>query len=291
MKTLADIALEISTKMTDTVVIVGGQEGETVSDVCWKVDQSEAIVQFCDIPIADLETRCSVCKLPQGFVITGGADSCLCIMFIASTKSWVRLQDILEERQCHGSVCVNEVLYVLGGYLGEDNQHSNSVDSMVIKNGNWESGPNLPLVVKFPKVSNCHESVYLLDAEGSKKLFHLDVTIDVWHELAPLPVEQGCYGISMTSANSRLLVAGGENMICAWFSMDTNTWSTGKQPLREHDYGSLAHFNGKFLLLGGYFEGGTDEAEMYDIEEGNWTLCTYKMPRKRRLHHALLLKV
>ena len=39
MKTVADIAVEISKKMTDTVIIVGGQEGETVSDVCWKVDQ------------------------------------------------------------------------------------------------------------------------------------------------------------------------------------------------------------------------------------------------------------
>ena len=291
LKTLADIAVEISKKMTDTVIIVGGQEGATMNDVCWKVDQSDGVVQFCDIPIDELEIRCSVCKIPQGFVITGGIDSCLCIMFIASTKSWVRLQDILEERQCHGSVYVNEVLYVLGGYVGEDDQDSNSVDSMVMKNGNWESGPNLPLGMIFPQVSNCDDRVYLLDAEESKKLFHLDVTIDVWHELAPLPVEHECYGVSMTSANRRLLVAGGDNMICAWFNVDTNTWSTGKQPLRKHQYGSLTYYNGKFLLLGGSFEGGTDEVEMYDTEEDNWTLCTYKMPRKFRLHHALLLKV
>ena len=170
MKTLADIAVEISKKMTDTVIIVGGQEGETVSDVCWKVYQSDAILQFCEIPIDELEAKHSVCKIPQGFVITGGADSCQCIMFTALTKSWVRLQDILEQRQCHGSVCVNEVLYVLGGYLGEseeDRKHTNSVDSMVMKHGNWENGPNLPLVVKFPKVSNCDESLYLLDAKDT----------------------------------------------------------------------------------------------------------------------------
>ena len=294
MKSLADIAVEISKKITDIVIIVGGQEGHQVNDVCWKVDQSDAIVQFCDIPIDELETKHSVCKISQGFVITGGVDSCLCIMFIASTKSWVRLQDILENRQCHGSVCVNEVLYMLGGYLGqytEGSKPSDSVLSMIMKNGNWECGPNLPVGIKFPKVSNCDENVYLLDAEKSKRLFHLDVTAGAWHDLAPLPVEQKCYGISMTSANRRLLVAGGRNMICAWFNIDTNTWITGTQPLREHKYGSLIHYNGKFLLLGGNYTHGSDEVEMYDIEEDNWTLCTYKMPQKLRHHHALLLNI
>ena len=175
-----------------------------------------------------------MCKIPQGFVITGGADSCLCIMFIASTKSWVRLQDILEKRQCHGSVCVKEVLYLLGGYLGKykkGNTPSNCVDSVIMKDGSWESGPNLPLGTKFPKVSECNEGVYLLDAEDSKKLFRLDVTADVWRELAPLPVEQRCQGISMTSANRRLLVAGGVNMICAWFNMEYWPATTAKTPV------------------------------------------------------------
>ena len=294
MKTLADIAVQIATKMTDTVIIVGGLEGETVNNVCWKVKESDAIVQLCVIPIDEFTSKCSVCRIPHGFVITGGIESCLCVMFIASTKSWVRLQDILEKRQCHGSVCVNEVLYILGGYLGdykEGHQYTNTVDSMVMKDGNWESGPNLPRNVKFPKVSNCDESVYLLDAEDSKKLFCLDVTTDAWHELAPLPADKRCHGVSMTSANRLLLVAGGQHMICAWFNIDTNTWSTGKQPLQEHRYGSLTYHNGKFLLLGGHFKQGTDEVEMYDIEEDSWTLCTYKMPLKLRLHHALLLNI
>ena len=251
-------------------------------------------MQFCEIPIDELEAKHSVCKIPQGFVITGGVDSCLCIMFIASIKSWVRLQDILEERQCHGSVCVNEVLYVLGGYLGQytegSNKASDSVDSMILKNGNWEYGPNLPRGIKFSTVSKCDDSAYLLDTEKSKLLFRLDVTAGAWHFLAPLPVEQTCHGVIMTSANRRLLVAGGRNMICAWFNIDTNMWSPGKQPLREHNYGSLAYFNGKCLLLGGSFEGGTDEVEMYDIEENKWTLCTYKMPQKLCGHYALLLK-
>ena len=259
-----------------------------------EVDRSDTIVQFCDIAIDELMAKCSVCRIPQGFVINGGIDSCLCIMFTASTKSWVRLQDMLDKRQCHGLVCVKEVLYVLGGYLGdyiESSKHTDSVDSMIMKNGNWKSGPNLPLVTKFPKVSNCNESVYLLDAEDTKKLFCLDVNIDVWSELAPLSVDEQCHGISMTSANRQLLVAGGHNMICAWFNIDTNSWSTGHPPLRKHQYGSLAHYNGKFLPLGGSFAGGTDEVEMYDIEDDKWTLCSYKMPRKLCEHYALILKI
>ena len=293
INTLSNIEIATSRTVTDSVVLVGGQEGDEFSHVCWTVEKSNEIVHLCDIPI-DIKVRLSVCETPQGFVVTGGRDSVMCMMLIATTKSWIRLQDLLQERRCHGSACVKEVLYVLGGYLGEyceDDKPSDSVDSMIMKEGVWACRSNLPLGVKFPKVSNCDESLYLLDVERSKQLLRLDVTADAWHELPSLPVEQSCHGVSMTSANRRLLVAGGENMICAWFNVDTNTWSTGTQPLRKHEYGSLTHYNGKFLLFGGHYINGTDEVEMYDREEDNWTLCTYKMPRKLRQHFALSLKI
>ena len=133
--------------------------------------------------------------------------------------------------------------------------------------------------------------MYLLDAEDSKKLWHLDVDEGEWNELAPLPIKNKCYGASMISARGRLFVAGGHQRTCAWYQPESNTWCTGQQPLREHNYGALAHYNEKLLLLGGYFKGGTDEVEEYHIDEDKWSMCSYKMPKKINLHHAIVMKI
>ena len=168
---------------------------------CWKVNQSTEIEYMCDVPVDDLAVGFHVCIIPQGFVITGGEDKCLCIMFTAATRSWVRLQDLLEPRDSHGSICVKDVLYLLGGYL-RMNHESDSVDMMIMKDGVWKNGPIIPLAVIHPKVSNIGDSVYLLD-EDTRQLWHLDVDNKIWKQLASLPGDDGdigCFGVSMTSA-------------------------------------------------------------------------------------------
>ena len=279
------------------IIVVGGLyiEGEDsqskVNKVCWKVDKSNGIEHLNDIPDINLGAKFSVCVIPQGFVITGGTGGPVCMMFIASTKLWVRLQDLLEQRHGHGSICVENVLYTLGGFMGKPRkglEDSDSVHSMVLESGKWNDGPSLPLTVKLPKVTNIASIVYLLDAEVSKKLWHMDVDEGVWNELAPLPIQQSSIGTSMISARDRLFVAG-RKMICAWYRPHSDTWCIGQQPLREHRYGALAHYNNKLLLLGGYTKGGTEEVEEYNIDEDKWSLCKYKMPKKVYLHHAVVL--
>ena len=276
------------------VVLGGDVDDKEANYQCWEVSQS-GIVNFFEVPVTNLETRSSVCKIPRGLAITGGVGSCLCFVFIAATRSWFRLQDMLALRGCHGSVCVKNVLYVFGGIVGEYNDSSTpsfSVHSMVIDHGFWQSGPDMPQGVKFPKVSSINEDIYLLDVEDSHKLLHLDVDELVWNELAPLPVEGNCYGAGMTSARGRLFAAGGHNMICAWYSPETNTWCTGQQPLRLHRYGPLAYHKDKLLLLGGILkDSGTDEVEEYDFQKDAWRMCTYKMPKKIHLHHIVVLNM
>ena len=95
----------------------------------------------------------------------------------------------------------------------------------------------------------------------------------------------------MTSARGRLFVAGGDDMICAWYSPETNTWCTGQQPLRMHVHGALAFHDDKLLFLGGSFDDGTDEVETYDIDEDKWRMCSYKMPRELCFHQAFTLNM
>ena len=288
-KPSARIRVDATNRKTDAVVIVGGQEDAECNSVCWKVDQSKQIVHLCDIPDNGLAEKFSVCMILEGFVITGGYHSTLCMMFIASTKLWVRLSNLIEERHGHGSICVKEVLYVLGGRVGDSQRSkstSDSVQMMAMKEGEWNNGPKMPLSVKFPKVSNLGDSLYLLD-EITNQLLHLDIDKQVWNQLASLSEEKKyCTGVSMTSAGGRLLVAGGWEKICAWYQPETNTWCTGQKPFQKHQYGALVYHDNKFLLLGGSFNAGTDKVEEYDIEEDKWTVCTYKMPRKLYNHHA-----
>ena len=316
LNTLADIATNTAKTRLDVVVVVGGEDDDdTISKDCWKVNVTSgeiAHLPVCEIPVDDLGAESSVCMVPQGFVITGGKDKRLCIMFTAATKSWVRLQDLMESRLSHSSICTEEVLYILGGHLGksvidnkantlhsepcnsdietcsEDSVYSASVHSMVMECGRWEHEADMPLAVTLPKVSNIANTVYLLDAENSMKLLRLDAK-KVWSELAPPPVEGGCSGVNMISARGRLFVAGGADMICVWYNPDSNTWCKGQQLLREHKYGALAYHNDRLLLLGGSYAGGTDKVEEYDIDNDTWSVCSYKMPRKLCGLHAFVL--
>ena len=293
LQTSADATTETSETLTDSVVVVGGQQGDEASEVCWKVNNSAEIVQLCDIPGDDLGINASVCMAPQGFVVTGGSGSSMCIIFMASTRSWIRLPDMLTTRRCHGTICIHQVLYVLGGCVGigsDDSEPSTSVDSLAMERGVWVNGPGLPQSVKFPKVSNLGDRVYLLD-QTSSQLVCLDIDKKAWRSLSPLPVKGDCRGVSMASAREWLFVAGGLCKICSWYKPETNTWCMGQQPLKQHKYGALAYNNDKILLLGGSYMGGTDEVEEYDIDENKWSVCSYKMPEKLYRHHAVVLSM
>ena len=282
--TLADIAT-----LAETVVVVGGQEREgEESRACWQI-KSNQMEHLTDIP-ADTPTDSlelyypSVCKVPQGFVITGGNNSSLCFMYTAATKSWVRLQDLMEPRGYHGTICVKNVLYVLGG----TDENSHTVHSMEMQLGIWQHEPDMPLGIMFPKVSEIDDIIYVLDSERSKGLFQLNADNE-WNDCEPLPIEDESSTVSMTAAHGKLFVAGGENFVCAWYQPDTDTWCTGQRPLLQHEHGALVLYSNKLLLLGGSHEHGTDEVEEYDIEADKWTVCQYKMPRKLSNHHAVTL--
>ena len=294
LKTSANARNDESKTVTDSVVIVGGRDDKKAKTECWKINE-DGLVHLYDILVDKIGINISVCMVPQGFVVTGGAESKMCIMFITSTRSWLRLQDMLTIRRSHGTAYVKQVLYVLGGYVGNyssDSQPSKSVHFMAMERGNWIKGQGLPLGIKFPKLSNIDDRVYLLD-ENSSKLLCLDIDEKVWHPLAPLPSAGSCIGVSMTAAHKRLFVAGGLQMFCSWYNPETNTWCKGQQPLREHKYGALTYHRDKLVLLGGNFcqGAGTDDVEEYNIEEDKWSVCTYKMPPKLYLHHAVVLSM
>ena len=269
------------------VVIVGGCAYGQVNRVCWKLNEKNKIEELCQIPADDLAEYHSVCKTPHGFVITGGKDSDLCLMFMAHTRSWIRMQNMRKTRHSHGSVCVKSILFVIGGR--QDRQKTNSVEMIPIEGGCWQDGPNTLIAVDDPKVADIDESVYMLDEEAGQ-LLHLDVNRKIWNTLAPFP--QISLGVSMVSAQNKLFLAGGSGRECAWYNTASNAWFMLQRPLQEHIYGALVHYDNTLLLLGGStFLVGTKEVEEYDIEGDSWSMCHIRMPTDLKHHYALLLEM
>ena len=289
--TLADIStgLEASCKTETQMVVVGGEDDFAANHVCWEVN--EGLKDRFNIPCDNIIFQLSVCKTPLGFAITGGVGKDSCFVFVASTESWVKLHDMPCIRQCHGSICIKDALYTLGGYVRNENNPCDSVDFVDLASGVWQKGKSLPVVVKFPRVSDIDASVYLFDADDSKQLLQMNISEKVWRKLSSPPANKKYEGVSMTSALGQLFVAGGWDRVCAWYNPKTDTWCTGQQPLRKHKYGALGHNEGKLVLLGGSFEGGTDVLEEYNVVEAKWTVCNYTMPKKIHGHTAFMLNI
>ena len=262
------------------------------SRVCWSLNRTKPYLQNSVIShLNDLDREShSACKCPQGFIITGGVDSDLCIMYIAATKSWTKLKKLLRKRARHGSIYVNGVLYVFGGLLSEsfsDWGKSNSLDCLA--DGTWQCGPNVPIAVEFPKVADINGKVFLLDG-NTNQLLQLSTDINVWNRCASFPGDRAD-GASMISVNDQLFLAGGYAKVCAWYTPRTNTWCLNQKPWEGHNHGSLVyHDNTIFLLGGAWMFWGTDAVEEYS-ENGTWSVSNIKMFQSTWGHHAFVLNM
>ena len=180
----------VDAKSKPTLMVIGGKTGNEVNPVCWSIAEAGQFEEFCEIPSVDLKRGHSMCKTPQGFAITGGLKSDICLMFLAASRSWIRIQSMPNKRHSHGSICINGLLLVFSGFLrlsGSNSECRSVYFLMIDGGGRWQKGPDLPIFVNLPKVSDIDESAYLLD-EKSTELLHLDITNKIWSKRASLPV-------------------------------------------------------------------------------------------------------
>jgi kelch-like protein 24/35 len=292
------------------LIIVGGQDSQEASAQCWEMQETnethESSTQpFCEIPPGARSPKASVCTTPHGFAITGGLGSRSCWMFNAATLSWQQLRDLPCARYGHGTVFVGGALLAIGGIeLGDFCSCTlSTVTSLAVgdvasgdnidNHANWNEEPVLPLPVKYPKTAVTDDGeVYTLDAEDTNTLMVLRCEgKKTWVRRSPLPLDGPRVGLSMTSTGGRLFVAGGRARVFACYAPATDTWSLWSPPLKEHKYGALVCRGGKLLLLGGSFDGCSDEVEEYDLEAKAWSSSSYTMPRKLYHHQAIVLNM
>ena len=102
-------------KDENIIVISGHDRNATIHSDCWHLDKSMKFVDLCKLAFSFKWH--SVCQIPGGFVLTGGAENNLCAMFILSTKSWKQLKPLSDARDHHGSIFMKGKIFVFGGYV------------------------------------------------------------------------------------------------------------------------------------------------------------------------------
>ena len=270
---------------------VGGQIDIIPNLTCWGVDtRAKILTMSLNIPFDKLATNHHVCEVPEGFALTGGVDSDLCMLFVVSTMSWRKMPNMKRKRWAHGSIYITGILYVICGCISGNK--SASVDCLTLASGQWESLPDSPIAVSFPNLAELDGKPFMLDSDNTHKLYKFDVEKNEWKERASLP-DAHSGGASMVAVSGQLCVAGGTKGICAWYNPTSNTWSMSEQkPSKRHLYGSLVQFDATTLiLLGGSWDNGTDEIEELNIEDGSWSVKELKMPAKLYNHKAFILDI
>ena len=280
-----------STSTEKTLVIVGGQVSDTVQRKCWRVSESNQVEELCDIKY-EIERRHSVCQSSAGFVITGGEDSKLCVSYDSRHKTWSKCADLTQTRCEHGSVCVNDVVYVMAG--GVSGSSSDSVEWMSLEQGKWQRGADLPVSTLFPKVSTLSGNIYLLDWD-SDKFLQLNVSSSSrWEERSPCPGSIHD-DVSMCPVQGNLWVVGGYHRTCVYYSPATDSWTKAQhQPQLKHMWGSAVEWRQRLMLLGGrhpWSGVGTDETEEMQLSSRTWRKNQITLPEGLCFHHAFVLDI
>ena len=264
-------------------VVLGGQHGWRAGDlnkVCWELNASLQLEELCSIP--EHPFRFGVCKIPDGFVLTGGQEGCtLCSMFVLSTHSWKQLQALKVKRHAHGSIFMTGKIFVFGGYTSNEC----SVHSLALDGNKWTEEAELPNAVAHPEVVSVENSIFLLDVY-SNKLLHMDTETKTWYfrKRAPGSVSAGA---RMVVVQGQILVAGG-NKTTAQYDPKTDTWCTLNSPTLKHEFGALVGLDKKLYLIGGLNE---DRIEEYNLVTGTWSVCDMRFPKELYHLHALALDI
>ena len=269
------------------MVVISGQEGENNShNDCWRLEKSTNFVEFLKLPFSF--PWHSVCRIPGGFLVTGGRNNTQCAKFIFSSNSWQQLESLPSSRHGHASIFACGKIYLFGGSELNIRKVWDDWDvlSLDLEGGKWNKEPKIPnLGVHLPKVACVKSNIFLLNSTG-QRLCQLDLRTKTWSTKATPPPQLSSIGPRMISVKDRLLVTGGRENICAWYDPTTDAWTTGNPPTIQHYLGALVHHGQKVYLIGGENE---DRVEEYDLDTESWSVCSYRLPQKLRNLHAVIV--
>ena len=172
--------------------------------------------------------------------VTGGRFRGKTLNFIerynCSTDSWEDMPDMQEHRGSHGSVAINQYLYILGG----GGLHSNLTSGEKINCNSFVSEPLSPMLNcrhAFSVVSYDNRYIFTIGGweNGSiccTQIEKFDTETSEWTACASMPTGRRLFGAAV--CGSKIYCFGGKREDLVWdsdvleiYDILTNTWSTG----------------------------------------------------------------
>ena len=284
----------------------------TPNTVIWVQARSgQGWKQLTTLP--EFRSNVTVCQTKDGFLVVGGTiggKACNhCHHFIAQSREWKRLADMVTARHGAAAVLLGDDVFVIGGAVGvgEEMEILSHCESIRLSSNTWSTHPPMRQGMLLPISVPINTTIYVLfndhpynkvnQVGGERSLQLLDTTTSRWSHGAPLPDDVGkTLGAGAVAINDTVLVAGGEDRICVQYLCHTNTWVSLKGPELIHFYGSLVVHNDKVLLLGGRWEANEGweyhkECEEYDEDSDSWKASDSKLPVGLDGHQAVLLDI
>ena len=273
-----------------TVLILGGQLANNSPNADGWILKQDEMEKFCELTEGKVQPYHSICEIPGGMMLTGGESSKMCMMFLLSMKIWMKCQDLRSERWSHGSGFIDRKVFVIGG---EDaslfNSIMSSVDVLAMDKNIWSTGPSLPQADCCPRVITFSSKLFILMSKdnGLYELKGEDTKMS-WCKKSPMP--ESIEGCSMTVADDKVFVAGGDHNINYMYTPSTDQWCRLTRPSLKDKHGSLICYGQKLYLFGGCANDETlTDVEVYDIATDKWSPSIWKLPRPLKGFHAFII--
>lgn len=290
-----------TTKNADQLLILGGESdgvslgrGNGRNKGCYILrDDIDALVEFTEVTVSGVKLfdGCSVSKVPQGVVVTGGGRSDTCQILDLKTRRWVDKANLPSKRAYHGSGFIQGKLFVIGGISASD--LTKTVDYMDIEKNTWHNGPDMPQIELSPQVVVFHDKLFVLLTK-SGRLYSLDPIEMVWTLKSTLPTTSG-RNFSMAVFNDWLYVTDDVSRIHYMYVPSVDTWHALTGPNMPQAGNSLVNsslvcVNNKLFLIPAYnkdSEVTETEIQVYDIFSDKWSLAKWKKSKPLRRFYGV----
>ncbi len=253
-----------------------------------------------------------MCGTSDGLMCIGGHDGKKCVSacqrYRTTTGRWQQCAPMPTPRQAAAAVLIQDHVYVMGGVVEVDGewQSTTCTEAYSLSEDVWEKKTPMKQGMIAPISAGVGNTICVLYNDNHKysvtrTLQLYNAVNDQWRFGASLPDTMGrTFGARAVGLDDSCLVAGGPDNLCARYMIRTNRWEELTPPHHMHHYGSLILHAGEVLIMGGVSDIEEDDdgyglpsdiVESFDVSQNTWSVCTWRMPQKLWLHHAVLLPV
>ena len=166
------------------------------------------------------------------------------------TNAWMELMPLPVPMHSQSAVVCNNLIYVLGGVVGQDRQPTATVYAYDPSNHHWETKAAMHFARRLHETVAKEETIYVMGGIGMHS----------YNQQTQIPIES--------------------------YKTTNDQWTILSSTLAGRSVGHFVPFEGKILSLGReHYEATEDDIWIYDTETDSWTTYT-KVPRRTRLASA-----